>query len=759
MYTTKTRNMRRLAASFGLVTLTAVPAWAQGASTPGASGASAPAASEVMIVTAQKREQSINEVGIAVTAISGDTLARRGLTDTRDIAALVPSFKVLDFAPTTGIFNIRGVSQNDFGDQLEAPIAVFRDEAYVGAMGAIAGELFDIQRIEVERGPQGTLFGRNATGGVVQYISNAPTRKFEGYAQGGYGSENQYRFEGAVSGPIGERVSARVAAVYLNHDGWMKNSLGRDLSAADELGLRGRIRIEPSDALTVDLIGYYLQDFNVAIGGYTHSSTFADADGLAHVTPPTANPQGTCPGCDLAGYRNPYDTPYRIDAQAPSNFDRNYFGGTAKVEYNTGVVTFTSITDLLRMRKVYFEDSDSGPTNLFNYGTDQRYVQVSEEGRITAVTGPATITAGAYYLNMKQDDSAFVDGDFFDVIISGLIGVPFTGASAAAFTLNTNSISGFGNIEYELGHDLALIGGVRYTHDTRELNYFFDDGFGGQTIFNTQVATSTSFPSVIDPALAKRNFNGLSAKAGLNWKLTDNILAYASYSRGFKSGNYETPVFPADLNALPHNPEKLDAYEVGAKISIANRAQVNTAVFYYDYTDYQAFAIVNAAQVLFNTDARLFGAELELQAEITPQLSLIGNVSTIHSKVFDVPLISGISVDSKLPQAAPYSGSVVLRYEAPVGPVVFSLEGGVDFSGPFNFSVFPSPALREPDYVTGNLSVGFRSADDRWRVLGTITNLWNERYRTSSIDTSFIGLGQETFARPRWFTVTLSTRF
>ncbi len=727
------------------------------------------AVAQEIVVTAQRRAQSINDVGIAVTAVSGDVLSLAGLTDVRDIASLVPSFKVVDFAPTTAIFNIRGVSQNDFGDQLEAPIAVFRDDAYVGAMGAIAGELFDIKRVEVERGPQGTLFGRNATGGVVQYISNAPTDDLEGYLQAGGGSDSEYRVEGALSGPLANGIQGRIAGVYLNHDGWMKNTLGRDLMAADELELRGRLRFAPVDNFIGDLIGYYTRDFNTAIGGYTHTSTYPNADGLGVDTPanfsPTFEPVPgfpvtVCAGCDLAGYKRPYDTPYKVDVGQPFNFNREYYGGTFKAEYHAGNVTLTSITDAFRLSKHYNEDSDSGPTDLFNYDTDQHYKQISQEGRVTADLGPAILTGGVYYLNMSQRDVAFVGGDYLSSIVAGDIGVPFSGTSLAHFTLDTDSIAGFGHVEYKLPGSVTLIGGFRYTHDVRQLNYLFDDGFGGETIFNANQATSTSFPpSVANPALAKRSFDGISDKAEVDWKPTSDILTYVSYSRGWKSGNYEAPVFPADIAALPHNPEKLDAYEVGAKISLANhRIQLNTAAFYYDYKSYQAFALVDAAQVIFNTNAQLYGAEFELQAELAPHLHLTSNLSLLDSKVFNVPLASGRIVNSELPQAAPISGSEVLRYDVPVGPGTITVQGEIAFSGPFNFSVLPAPALREHSYTTGNLSLAYTSDDNKWRVVGAVTNLWDERYRTSSIDTSFIGVGQDTFARPRWYTITLTRR-
>ena len=216
---------------------------------------------EEITVTAQKREQDISDVGISITAYSGQQLRQLGITSTLQLDDMVPGLLVTDFGSgTTTQFTIRGSAQLDFADHQEPPVAVYSDGVYNSYMGGVAFSFYDVDRIEVLRGPQGTLFGRNATGGLVHVISNKPTRENEGYLELTGGEFGQIRAEGAASGPLGDSLSGRLSLAYENTDGYQENRIGPDVNDVDNFSGRVQLLFEPGDDLSVHITGNYSRD-------------------------------------------------------------------------------------------------------------------------------------------------------------------------------------------------------------------------------------------------------------------------------------------------------------------------------------------------------------------------------------------------------------------------------------------------------------------------------------------------------------------
>ncbi len=237
-----------------------------------------------VIVTAQKREQNLQDVGIAITAFSQEQIKSLGFSNTVDITTQTPNVQLYEWSPSYTVFNIRGVSQNDFADHLEPPIAVYVDDAYVSAPGALNGLLFDVKRVEVLRGPQGTLFGRNATGGLMHFISNKPTDTNSGYLEASFGDRNLIELEGAISGPIIEdKVLARVAVKYQEQDGYLKTNI-RDVAAKDGIAVRGHLQFEVNDDVDLLLSGRWAKNDDLATGGYARDVATPGPDGLGVFT-------------------------------------------------------------------------------------------------------------------------------------------------------------------------------------------------------------------------------------------------------------------------------------------------------------------------------------------------------------------------------------------------------------------------------------------------------------------------------------------
>ena len=207
---------------------------------------------EEVVVTAQRREQNIQDVGIAVTALDERALQNLNITTATDIVKAVPNLRMNAYSSAQVVFNIRGVAQNDYGDQQEPPVAVYQDDSYSSSINLASFPVFDLARVETLRGPQGTLFGRNATGGAIQFISNAPTEEFEGYANLTFGSFNQVVAEGAVSGPFTDSLQGRLAVIYNQDDGWMESIVPGvpDRGGNDHYALRGRLAWQPGDRPT-----------------------------------------------------------------------------------------------------------------------------------------------------------------------------------------------------------------------------------------------------------------------------------------------------------------------------------------------------------------------------------------------------------------------------------------------------------------------------------------------------------------------------
>ncbi len=237
-------------------------ALAMGSSLPAhAQQAGASSGIEEIVVTAQRREENLQDVGIAVTALSGQMLTDMNITMATDITRAVPSLKMNAYSSSQVVFNIRGVSQNDYGDQQEPPVAVYQDDSYASSINVASFPIFDLARVEVLRGPQGTLFGRNATGGAIQFVSNKPTEDFEGYATATVGSYGQFIVEGALSGPLADNFQARIAAISNTDDGYMESIVAGvpDRGGNDHYAVRGQLAWQPSETTDLNLIVRYMK--------------------------------------------------------------------------------------------------------------------------------------------------------------------------------------------------------------------------------------------------------------------------------------------------------------------------------------------------------------------------------------------------------------------------------------------------------------------------------------------------------------------
>ena len=732
-----------------------------------------------IVVTAQKREQRLQDVGVSATVLSGDALTNLNISNATDITRAVPNLKFNAYSSTQVVFNVRGVSQNDYGDQQEPPVAVYQDDSYSSSINTASFPVFDLARVEALRGPQGTLFGRNATGGAVQFVSNQPSKEFGGYVAGTYGRYNQTILEGAVTGPLGEKAGFRIAGIYNRDDGYIKNLVPgfKDVGANNHWALRGILALEPTDTLKAKVTLRYAKASKERQAGLYSSEPAC----------PNAQFQGeflatnvVCaywigigtpgPGTTATGFRDDKitpsrgGTPYATRETSPSFVNRKLFGATLRLDYNMGKVDLVSITDYQTLKKFYTEGGDASPDLgvVFFQGADS--YQVSQELRVSAKLGSAYLVAGAYGL--------IVDGDYV-----GKFASPFYGYDpSVAFSQRTESVAVFAQAEYEFTDKLKAIGGIRYWRDQKTGRYVGTEPSTGVGINFSRAGTNfTSFGGprqtagvLVNGSAATPTYDDVTLRAELDYKPNDDTLIYASFNRGSKSGGFTfstgTPFAgfeAAFLNGISYRPEVLDAYELGLKIKPSRNISFNLAAFYYDYKNYQAFAQVGPIQSVINLPAKVTGIEAELSLRPIKGLTVQAGASFLNSKVSNILLPDLTSIVSHdLPQAPGASGNILARYEFALGSGTASIQADATFTDKFCFTVLCAPVERESSYHVENLRIGYASADNRWEVAAYVNNLFKEQYRSYAFDSSlFAGLVAGVYAKPRTWGVTAKVRF
>lgn len=704
----------------GLATQTA----ARAESAPAVTATNATTIGEV-VVTAQKRAQNIQDVSLAITAVGGDAVKAIGHQDVTALVNHVPSLQVQQFSPTTVAFNIRGVSQNDFADSQEAPIAFYNDEVYVSAMSAISGQNYDLERIEVLRGPQGTLFGRNATGGLVQYVTAKPTRSLQGYATATFGSYGEIGTEGAISGPLTDRIRGRLSFSTDKYDGYIKNRIGPDVGSRRFYAARLQLESDVGDSGLLRVKVQAMRNDHETSAPYTWLGASANGEGLG-----VANA-----GPDFWGFTEPDKDPFTASFDTVPRFSRTYWSATARYEQDLGGgVQLTSISDYQSIKKFYGEDSDVSPIEAFNYFQRQHLWQGSQELRLSGKTDRLTWVGGVYGLVVVSNAHANIVAPIYSLDL------------VAGGPQRTTSYAVFGQGEYKLTDTLSFVLGARYSYDRKKDDYHHVINGVTDDVFNPQVN-----------GLAIQRYKNWSGKAGIEYRPEPGMLFYVSANRGTKSGGFDIPNFPATdasgnyvNSTIPYKQEVLTNYEGGFKVSaLDRRLDLNGSVFHYDYHNYQAFIFVGLTAVIRNLPAVVNGAELEINAHPVDGLTTGMFVTYLDTKVKNVTLPTGGLTDRLMPQASKWSVGWNASYRHDLGPGAFTLSTDWRYDSSNYFSTFNAPIDLEPGHTLGNVQASYTM--NSWTASLFVNNVTNKHYRVYDLDNSAIfGSAQATFARPRW---------
>jgi iron complex outermembrane recepter protein len=726
-----------------------------------------------IVVTAQRREQSIQDVGASVTALQATDLEHSGLNSATDIAQQVPGLQYQAFSPTITIFNLRGVSQNDFADLHEAPVAVYADDVYVASMGAVSGAIYDLDRVEVLRGPQGTLFGRNATGGLIHYISARPVvGADQGYLRVSGGHYGDLETEGAWNHGLTEESATRLSFATTRHAGIIRNLAGPDANTADQYAARLQYLLRLPGQGQLLLKGYYLRNQSEVSPSYSWNASCNDLGllqpgqscpgsyaGLGAFVGQDANPYGTGAGCDQSGYcyPNAFAHPFTQAFDRRGVFDRTLYGVTAHVDWRLGSALLTSITDYMHLEKRYGEDSDASPHYQLNFDTWLAYHQLSQELHVSGGERLHWI-AGLYLLDLSNNG-----------LVAESANAQYLGFVAQdqgpQYTLDTRSLAAFGQLEMPIALRWSLTGGVRYTRDTKQYSYTLWNPSPGNALLD-----ANGIPYVYDghtaPGLADHHYDLYSGKLELDFKPVPGALLYASVNRGPKSGGWSAPVnasgsnLSSDLFAvLAYKPETLVDYEIGTKLSLLEgRARLSADAFYYDYRNYQAFLLRNLTQIIGNADARLYGGELELAVLPVHGLTLEGGLSLLSTRIGRLALPDGSLADREMPNAPHWSLDALARYEWPGTGGTWSLQCDGKWNAAQWLENVNAPVDLQPGYGVMNLRAGFASGR-HWDLTVWVRNATNKYYRVYSLDLSGLGYNESVYGNPRWLGATLDYRW
>ena len=705
---------------------------------------------EEVIVTAQKREQSIQDVGISVTALSGDAMKTLGLDNTQEISQQVPALQLQTFTPAFTIFNLRGVSQNNFTDNLEAPVAMYVDDVYVASMNALAQQMFDMDRVEVLRGPQGTLFGRNATGGLIHFVSRkADEAEVNGYAEASVADFGTVNVEGAVGGALGEKVRGRMAARWETSDGYVKAGIspfteqpaaGRDTHGADGYALRASLQIDASERALIDLTAAYAKDDDVPTGMYIVS--FAGADpvtGLGVPLPGNTPLDGGTLGDDVHKHVSDEDPWY----------DRETWGLTAKISVELdNDMEFVSISNVSDVDKFYKEDACGGLC-FFPFTTIADFTQWSQELRLSGETDRIRWQVGAYYLDIRSDTENIVEGEV-------ITGSPM-GSIQSVIDIDSTNWSLFGQMEHDLSDAVTLIAGLRWSQDDKDLAL-------QQFSYNMEdqgIPTGTRIFDLADEAVGQYadvptiDYGDYAARLQLNWRTGDDTLWFVGWNRGIKGGNW-TAASAVVIDELQHKEEVLNSFEAGLKTSFAGGAgRFNATAFYYDYKDYQAFSLTGLTPQVTNSDATAYGGELELFMTPNENWDIVLGAAFIDSEVDFVPAVNPGSgtADAEFPQAPSASLNGLVRYHWPVA----GGEAALQVDGAWNDKQFMegtnSAVSRQGAYGVVNARASY--ATDNWSVSAWVKNLADEEYLLYNLDLGAADFIEQVYAPPRQWGLTL----
>lgn len=697
-----------------------------------------------IVVTATRRAESLQTVPLSVSAINFEQLASRGVSLTNDLAAVAPNVNVnTQYGETQPNFTIRGVGvANEFNVNAASPVGVYVDDVYKSFRFTHGQSLFDLDRVEVLRGPQGTLFGRNTTGGAINLITRKPGLSgSNGYISAGYGNFDRYKVEGAAEfTAVSDQLGVRIAATRTKQDGFFRevNPAGSlrgssRYQSVDTYAVRATVRAKLGENLDVVVSGQYGKDKPIGPARF--------ALGIV--------PNGSGGLTDYSGYSRFLDPLIKNDNQFHMNelgkFRTVAGSGSLNVTWNNGgEFTVTSVTGFTSGVFDLEDESDGGPNSLVGINYYAKTTDFSQDIRLNYETDKFNFIVGGYY----GEDSLRANNrlNFFGFLPDATSALTFNGGGLDPSRPGTSfrvlqrygqdrkSVAVYGEANYKITPRFGATLGLRYTDD--KIKY----RDGSSVVYSSFGPAGGPLFPIFSGLNQQSGSKKLSGRLILNYDLTDDVHVYGGFSRGQRSGTFNGFAYadPSQVYFVP--PEQLDAYEAGVKSRFFNnRLQINGAVFHYDYKGQQVQEIRGVVGFLTSVDAKVDGAEIEVLARPVSDITLRGSVGYLDAKYVGGTMVSGVNIGgNSLPFAPKFTANAgfdvdVAKFDA--GKIVLS--GEMQYTSQVWWDIFnndqPAPPgftrqreLNQPGYALFNGRISFVA--NRFTVAAWGKNLTNKKY-------------------------------
>jgi len=700
---------------------------------------------EEITVVARKIEESLQRVPIAVTVLNGEELTEAKIFHLNDIAGHIPSLTINSHSATESEIFIRGVgSVRLIGATGDASVGTFLDEVYLSRRGAATPPLFDLERIEALRGPQGTVFGKNVVGGAISLITAKPTFEPEGSFYVGLANYSGVQSGGYYSGPLSEDVAARFSIYQNKHDGYVQNIVyGEEMEDLDSKAGRISLTWNINENMKYDL----------TIDSSTETSNGQSRHGIDDPTIPGLMTVPFLRSQDPRTNESPYD----------QYANKDTFGITSRLEWDLGSSTLTYLAAFregdadVRWAQL---GSTSPPALTDSVLTiPEKSEAVTHELRLTSLQDKGfRWLAGLYYLDDDTDIS------IRNTAHSGIPGGPLTLADALSGDWRVHQLGGsknfaiFADVSYDINDDLTFNLGGRYTKDKKKLS-------------NDAVVLSVGRPGdflAVAPIYAPYSINvsdswtEFTPKASIEWGFDDDAMAYFSAAKGFKGGGWQGVAANAAFAEVVYEPETAWTYEVGLKTELLNRrVRLNIASFYTDFENLQVELLddVNLVLILENaSDAKIRGHEIELEGKLSSYLRVYATASFLDTEYDNyVSAFSAVDLSGNDLQRTPEKQyNLGFNFRRPIANGLEIL-ANAHYSHQGKIFYAPQNTNYEDSYSVLDMRIGMGSADGKWSLVAYGRNIGDELYRVSIID--FAGDEWSSFAAPRTYGLTYTRKF
>ena len=742
-----------------------------------------------IVVTARKRQESAQSIPLAISAFSGDAIDARGIQKIDGLATFTPNITIQNNpsfggAGSSAAIFIRGIGQKEFLPTTEPGVGVYVDGVYVArSVGALL-DLVDIERVEILRGPQGTLFGRNTIGGAISVITKKPDATPSASLQVTTGRYNRIDAKAVVNLPVSDKLFTKVSLATFNRDGYVNHVVdGRDLGNIDTLTGRFDARLIASDNLEISLAVEGTRERSngpaLVLSDVTYQSAIFNPQGLPMLPPgspptpgayvlnppfdaPTDNftllhnyfaallggqpcmsfapysPQGDAPAC----FSDRFISDGSVDYSTAPQYSRNDLWGAQMVlDWDLGAAQIKSITAYREVDGDYARDGDHSPFTILHLADILKQNQFSQELQLLGGLDEAHIkyVLGLYYFKEKGDN------------INSLDFTPVQFRSGGFF--ETKSYAAFGQATWTPVDAIDVTLGMRYTKDDK--NFLPDQEILLDRTGGALIGASPNTPQVriLPFEHVTRKEDSFTPSVNLAWKIDSDVMTYASFSKGFKSGGFVQRVFPAQAEVPQFGAEKAESYEVGFKSRLLDgNLTFNAAAFYTKYDDLQVQVFTGIAPVTKNAaSAEIRGVEAEAKLAAGSGWFIEGSIGYLDPKFTKVdPRATEINVNSRFERVSDWTISAALSKTVDLGRHG-DVTGRVDWSyrsGAY-MDALNSAKLYQPSYHLLNATLTYNMAGDHVSFFGGVTNITNERYLGTGVYGASFGLYEHMYARGR----------